>query len=137
MNPNIRQYVCDALQRAGYGDASESMYFTRELEKVRERLLEVKYPENKAFSFLPMASDIDAADDVVTNRKGDMVGSADLGSDYSMMGPSANVYESEESSFIRPIKNSYAYSFHDARRSARYNKRLPERLAMADRKSVV
>lgn len=136
MNPNLRQFTIDSFVRSGHLDAAESAFFARELEKVRERLFEVKYPENKAFSFLPMATDIDPADDLVTIRKGDMVGAADLGSDYSTSGPSANVFESEESSFIRPIKAQYAYSFHDARRSARYNKRLPERLAMACRRSI-
>lgn len=136
MLPQVRQFLCDSLTRTGQMDASESVYFARELENIRGRLLEVKYPANKAFDFLPMATDIDAVDDLVTQRVSDMVGSADLGSDYSTVGPTAEVFETESSSFIRPIKNGYGYSFHDALRSAKYRKALPERLAMGCRRAM-
>jgi hypothetical protein len=142
LNPRYRK-LCETLCEMGvFGDASmradaaESVYFARELETIRTKLHEVKYPENKAFTFMSIAQDIDPADDTFTDRTSDMVGSADLGSDYSMVGPNAEVFDREESAFIRPIKNGYQYSFHDALRSARYNKRLPERKAMAARRAI-
>ncbi len=133
---NPIRFVCDSLVRQGHLDASESVYFARELENIRARLYEVKYAENKAFDFMPLATDIDPSDDQWTERISDQVASATLGSDYSEVGPSANVFDVEESGYIRPLKNSYAYSFHDARRSAKWNKRLPERLAMATRRGM-
>ncbi len=130
------RFVCDSLVAQGHMDASESVYFARELEHIRAALMEVKYPNNKAFEFVPLSNDVSPVDDQLTIRKGDMVGSAALGSDYSTLGPTAEVFETEESFYIRPIKNGYGYSFHDARRSAQYNKRLPERLAMAARRAI-
>lgn len=117
-------------------DAGESAFFSRQLEHIRPGLFEVKYSELKAMSFLPVNTSIHPGAEEYTYRWFDMVGKAELSSDYSSRGPRADVLGNEASSKIRGIKASYGYSIQEARAAMMAQLPLDMRKARAARTAI-
>jgi hypothetical protein len=76
-------------------DASESLFFARQLEYIRPGLFEVLYPEFEAKKFLPMETAIAPGAEIYTYRAIDKVGRAQLIKSYANDPPRVDVLGKE------------------------------------------
>jgi hypothetical protein len=117
-------------------DASESAFFSRQLEHIRPGVLEVLTPELIGLSLVPMASGIHPGAEDFTYRYFEEFGKAELMTDYSKRAASANIAGHEATSKIRGIGASYAYSIQESRAAALAGTGLDARKAAAARKAI-
>jgi hypothetical protein len=114
-------------------DANESVFFNRELDRVKASSYDVQYPELKGRSMVPVNSEADPGMEYVRYEQFDEVGVAQVVASYSDVIASADVKGQE---FVSPVKGyatSFKYNLQEIRASARAGKRLEERKAKAAR----
>lgn len=114
-------------------DASESIWFARQLEYVRPGLLEVLYPALIAKSLIPLETAIGPGATNWTYRAYDKVGYAQLVEDYAMDPPRADVKGIEQTQSIKPYGVMYGYNFQELRAGMLAGLPLDVRKAMAAR----
>jgi hypothetical protein len=117
-------------------DAAENFFFERELESVKARSYDVKYPELKARTLIPVDNSEDPAADTVKYEQYDRVGVAKFVSSYSTDFPRVDVKGKEFRSAIKSIGDSFGYSVMEIRKAKMANKPLEQRKANAARKAV-
>lgn len=114
-------------------DASESIWFARQLEYIRPGLLEVLYPRLEGKSLLPIDSSMGPGATQWTYRAFDKVGLAALVEDYSLDPPRADVLGGESTVNIKPYGIMYGYNFQELKAGMMANLPLDVRKAMAAR----
>src|SRR5687768_14776013 len=82
-------------------DASESVFFARELEEVRAKTYDIKYENLKALTFVPIDTSIDPAVESITYRQYDSVGVAKWIASYAKDFPRADVKAVEFTTKVR------------------------------------
>ena len=112
-------------------DAEESIFFSRELEHTKARAYERRYPEMKAFKFIPMTAEAGPGAETVTYQTYDEVGIMKFISDYASDLPRADVKGAEHTSRIRSAGNSYGYTIQEIRNARMAGKPLEQRRADA------
>lgn len=117
-------------------DANEALFFSRELEHIKARSYDVKYPEFKARQFFPVSTEAGPAADTITYRQYDGVGQAKIIADYADDLPRSDAFGKEFTSNVRSIGSSYGYSIQDIRKSMREQRSLPQRKANSTRRSI-
>lgn len=117
-------------------DASESVFFARELEWVRAQAFEVQYEELKGRSLVSINREASPADELFTYQIFDHVGQAKIAAGYETPGPRVDIFGSEVSQRFHGIIDAYGWSFQDLRASIRARKRLPMRKAKAAREAI-
>lgn len=119
-------------------DANESVFFNRELETIRARSYDVKYDDLfKMLALLPISREGDPLATQITHRVYSRVGVAKMGGgDYATDFPSVDVYGSEVTVKIYPVKASYKYNKDEIARAAKANKPLEAMRANAARKAI-
>jgi len=117
-------------------DANESVFFARELERIKSSTYDVLYPELKATQLIPVSTDAGQGAESITYQQYDMVGMAKIVSNYADDLPRADVSGKEFTSPVRSLGDSYGYSVQEVRASAMANKNLPQRKANAARRAV-
>ena len=117
-------------------DANETIYFVEQLNYVKGKAYEKKYPLLKAASGLviPISQEADTADDTITYEFYDKVGMAKIIANYADDLPRVDVKGQRFTSDIRGIGDSYEYSIQDIRKGAKTGKSLPQRKSIAARK---
>jgi len=117
-------------------DANETIYFVEQLNFVKAKAYEKKYPLLKAASgmVIPISQEADSADETITYEYFDKVGMARIIANYADDLPRVDVHGTRFTSNIRGIGDSYEYSIQDIRKGARTGKSLPQRKADAARK---
>ncbi len=121
------------LNGIAHRDASESIWFARQLEYIRPGLMEVLYPALEGKSFVPVDSSMGPGSTNYTYRSYDKVGSASLVEDYAMDPPRADVSGQETTQPIKPYGVMYGYSFQELRAGMLAGLPLDVRKAMAAR----
>lgn len=118
-------------------DANETIYFVEELNHVKSRAYEKKYPLLKAASgmIIPISQEADTGDETITYEFFDQVGVAKIISNYADDLPRVDVKGQRFTSDIRGIGESYEYSIQDVRKGAKTGKSLPQRKANAAKKA--
>lgn len=116
-------------------DAAESVFFSRQLEKIRAGSYDIKFPEFQARRFVPVDNSVDRSEEVITYRQFTEVGYAEWARDRGR-GPRVDVYGTEFSSYVRQIKAAYGYTFDEARKAQRQGMDLPMRKANAARRAI-
>ena len=96
-------------------DASENAFFSRQLEHIRSGAFEVAYPQLKGRTLVPVSHEVNSGAEEFTYRVYNMVGKAEVGSDYSSEGPRADIFGAEYTSKVKGLKSSYGYSIQEAR----------------------
>jgi len=97
-------------------DASESAFFSQQLEHIRPQIFNVLYPELKGRLFVPLTTDpVHPGAETYTYRVYNQVGKAEFASDYATDAPRVDIYGSESSVKIRGIRDAYGYSIQEAR----------------------
>lgn len=117
----------------GKMDAAESAYIARQLEFMRQGVLEVQYPELKGARLIPIDIAIDPGAAAYTYQVSDHVGQALVTADLASEPPRADVKGSESTQVIRSIIIAYGYSIQEARAAMFAKTPLVPRKAMAAR----
>ena len=107
-------------------DSGESIFFTRELERIRPKTYDIKYDDaNKMLATLPIDMSGDELDIDITHRSYGRVGIAKMGGgDYATDFPSVDIFATETTVKVYPIQASYRYNQLEIARAAKLNKPL-------------
>ncbi len=116
-------------------DAAESVHFSRDLEQIRGKTYDTKFPEFKGRSFVPVDHSVNPGAEVVTYRRFTEVGYAEWARDYSK-GPRVDVYGEETTTKVRGLKASYGYSMQEARAAQMQGQSLDARKANSARRAI-
>jgi hypothetical protein len=118
-------------------DSGESVFFTRELEKIRAKSYDVKFKETKLLNILPWSTEGDPYMDSITHRSFTRVGMAKMGGgQYATDFPRVDVYGTEVTVKVKPVHDSYGYNLDEIRAAAKVNKPLEAMRANAARKAI-
>jgi hypothetical protein len=114
-------------------DANETAFFSRELEYVKSRTYDKKYPEYKAQRLIPVSSEAGNAAESIVWREYDSVGLMKLIANYAVDLPRSDVFARENISPVRSLGGSYGYNIQEVRNSSKVGKGLEQRKADAAR----
>lgn len=117
-------------------DANETAVFARSLEHISATIYEVKYPELKATSLIPVNAAVDPGAEFYTWRLFDRAGAAKRLVNYADDFPRVDVQASENVTPIASYGDAYGYSMQDIRRAALAGVDLDTRRAMAAREAL-
>jgi hypothetical protein len=124
-----------AIENEGRLDASQSIFFARELEEIDGQMYEVKYAKLEAFELVPVKT-LDPGTETYTWRLWDGRGIAEMTSNYSTTSPRADVEGAEASSTVRSIRNSFGYNVQEIRAAAKEKRPLENMRAAQARKGI-
>ena len=116
-------------------DANETVFFARELEHVKARSYDKKYPELKGTMLIPVSTEAGSGADSITYHQFDQVGIAKIIANYADDLPRADVFGKEFTSPVRSIGVSFGYNLQEVRAAAMANKPLNARRASSARRS--
>ena len=100
-------------------DSHESIFFSRQLEFIKSKVYEKKYPELKALRLISVTTETPAGAKYVTWRVYDAIGVAKLIANYADDLPRVDVTGEEYHATIRTLGDAYGYSIDDIK-SAQY-----------------
>lgn len=112
-------------------DDNETIYFVEELNHIKARAYQKKYPQLKGATgeLFPISSEADPGDETITYEFYDEVGVAAIIANYGDDLPRVNVKGKRYTSDIRGIGTSYEYSLLEIRKGAKTGKSLSQRQA--------
>lgn len=116
-------------------DASESVFFNTELEKIKARTYDIKYPALKAKMFIPVSNEAQSGVTQVTYEQWDQVGAAKIYAPGATDSPRVDVKAAQ---FTRPTRwgtASYGWSVIDIRQARIAGKPLDSKKAEACRRA--
>ena len=116
-------------------DANEKVFFSRELEHVKTKTYDIKYPDLKAKQYIPVSTDAGPGAESITYEQYDHVGMFKIIASYADDLPRSDVKGVEFTSPVRSIGGSYGYSIQAIRAARMAGKPLETRKAEATRKS--
>lgn len=124
--------------QAGYdlrshADASESLWFARQLEYIRPGLLEFQFPDLEGKKFVPVENGIPAGAENYTVRGYKSVGEVTVIKDYSLDPPRADVTGIEATAIQRSLGTMYGYNMQELRAAMLAGMPLDVRKAMSAR----
>jgi hypothetical protein len=99
-------------------DSNDLVFIERQLEFVRAKSYDVKYPELKARLLIPVDNTVDPGAETVKYNQYDMVGIAKLISSYAKDLPRSDVRVKEFRVALKSIGVSYAYNIQELRAAA-------------------
>ena len=118
-------------------DAAETIFFEQELESVKAKTYDKKYPELKMRTLIPVSFDVDPGADSITYYQYDAVGMAKIIESYAKDFPRVNVRKKKFTSTIESLGDSYGYSIQDVRKSRMSGQSLEQREANAAKKGIM
>jgi len=118
-------------------DANELLFFRRQLESVKKKTYDVKYPNLKARFFFPVDTSAGPGATSITYRQYDEVGMAKIVANYAKDFPRVTVKGKEFISPIKSLGDSYSYTIQDIRSAALANLPLKEMEARAARRGML
>lgn len=124
------------LRRIKNLDASENVFFSRQLELVKARTYDRKYPNLRAREFIPMDTEIDNAVETIRLRSYTNFGVARLLASYSEDLPRADVKSDDQTFSVKGLGVSYGYNVQEVRAAARAGVALDSKKAAAARRAV-
>lgn len=141
MDERIDGYInLDKDMRADGGlkhlDASETVFFKRQLEYVKTKTYDVKYRNLKAMLLIPISTEANNGHDYIIWYSYSKAGHAKIISDYAHDFPRVDVYAEENQSKIYSMGDSYGYSIKEIRRSALAGNSLDSRRANTARRAM-
>lgn len=118
-------------------DAQETLFFERELEKIKSKTYDKKYPELKIRKLVPVNSDVDPGADTITYYQYDSVGMAKIVESYAKDFPRVDVLRKKFSSDVQSLGDSYGYSIQEIRKAKMAGIPLEQRRANTARKAMM
>jgi len=117
-------------------DVNGAAFMQRELEYIKAKSYDVKYPELKARSLFPVSNEAGAGVTSITYRTYDQVGSAEIINAYANDLPRADVSGKETSIPVRTIGTSFGYTITELEAGQLTGRPLDVRRGAAARKAV-
>lgn len=117
-------------------DAKYTAALDLDLEAVKAQTYDVKYPELKARSLVPMDSSIPSGAETYSYRQWDEYGMAEIVANYADDFANVDAKAEKFVGNIESIGDSYQYSVQDLRRSAMTGESLDARRALAARHAI-
>ena len=114
-------------------DASESMFFARQLEYIRPGLFEVLFPDLEGKKFVPLETTIAPGAEIYTYRAMKKIGAAALIKQYSDDPPRVDSVGLESFQQIRGLSAMYGYTMQELRAAMMAQLPLDVRKAMSAR----
>jgi hypothetical protein len=131
---DVPDYIVAAAKQLPQFDASESLIFARQLETIKNRLYEKKYPELKGESLVPMSAEHGLEAQTLTMRVWEGFTLAMLVSDYGTDFPLVTSSATEMHVSFHEFGNSYGYNMLELRRCAAAGVELTAKDAMLARR---
>jgi hypothetical protein len=116
-------------------DAQGNLTFYKKLEYVRQRNLEIKFPQFKARQLIPVKNDVPAGAETVKWTTYSGVGMAKIVANYSDDLPLADVQGEENYSKVFTIGNAYRFTLQEVKAAAFSGDPLPTKKASAARRA--
>lgn len=116
-------------------DEGESIFFARELEHVKSKTYDIKFPFLKARLIFPLDFSTNAGAETITYEQYDQVGMAKIISNYADDLPRADVKGQEFTSRVRTIASSYGYNYDEVQAAKMAGKPLVTRKANAAKRA--
>ena len=117
-------------------DANETVMFARDLEIIKKKAYDIRYPELKATQLIPVSLDAGPGAETITYRQYNSVGLAKIISNYADDLPRSDVKGKEFTSSVKSLGSAFGYSLQEIRGSALAGKNLEQRKANSARKSI-
>lgn len=127
--------VEDSVARFDSADDA-AVFFARELDHVKAKTYDRKYPKLTALAVFPRTSEIDAGAETMTYYSYDKTGVAKIINNYATDLPRADVKGKPSTGYVKSVGASYGYSVQDMRASRMASKSLDVRKAEAARYAV-
>lgn len=118
-------------------DANESIFFARELEHIKAKTYDVKYPELKARTLFPVSSEAGSGAETITYEQYDSVGLAKIIASYADDLPRADVKGKQFTSIVKSLASSFGYSVQEIRAAQMAGKPLVQRKSDAAKKAIM
>ena len=117
-------------------DGIDSAFIERQLEAVKAKTYDVKYPNLQARSLLPVSHETPPGAETVKFNSFDMVGMAKIVASYADDFPRADVRVAEIRQVIKSIGSAYGFNVQELRAAAMAGLPLEQRKANAARRAV-
>lgn len=117
-------------------DASESAFFSRELEYVEKEVTQTDYPELIGRDLIPKKDGIPVGAETYTYYEMDRRGAAKFIADYANDVPLVDVYGKINTSFIRPLAAAFSYNIQEIEASKMSGMHLDTEKADACRQAI-
>lgn len=118
-------------------DADESVFFSRQLEYVKTKTYDRKYPTLMARTLFPVSFDVNPGAKTITYQQWDWVGMAKIISNYARDIPRVDLRGKEFTGNIRSLADSYGYSIQDVRAARMAGVPLETRKAAAAKQAIL
>ena len=115
----------------------DTIYFSRQLEYIKAKIQEVRYPNFKQRSLIPVSFEADPGAKTITYRQYDSLGIAKIIANYAKDFPRASVKGEEFTAKVKSLGASYGYSVQDIRSARMAGINLEQREANAARKCIM
>lgn len=113
-----------------------SVFLARELDYVKSRVYEKKFPELMGLVLVPISTDTPEWAETVVTKSFDAVGMAKVISNYADDLPRADVEAKETTVRVKTFGDSYGYNVNELRASQALGAELPTRKANAARRAI-
>lgn len=117
-------------------DSGESIFFGRELEKVKSKTYDVLFPAYKALELIPLGEETDPGAETIRYESFEDVGIAQILASYADDVPRADVKGTETRSPVIPLASSYGYNLQEIRAAKMAGKPLVQRKANAAKRAI-
>lgn len=114
---------------------SATVFFARELDHVKTKTYDRKYPELSALSLFPITSEVNEGAETVTYYSYDITGMASIINNYATDLPRVDVKGESHTAHIKSIGDSYGYNVQEMRASRMAGKSLDARKGAAARRA--
>ena len=118
-------------------DAQETIFLEKEIEQVKTKVYEKKYPEFKARRLIPTNSDTNPGADTISYEQYDEAGVAKLVESYAKDFPRVDVKKQKFSINVKSLGDSYGYNVQEVRSAQMAGTALEQRRANAARRAML
>lgn len=116
-------------------DANESLFFERELEHVKSKTYDIRYPELSITRLIPISTEAGPGAETIKYEQYDQVGIMKIIANYADDLPRSDVFGKEFSVIVKSVAGAYGYSVQEIRNAMMAKKPLATRKAAAVRRA--
>ena len=118
-------------------DDAQSIFFEREVERVKARTFDVKFPLLKARTVIPVSFEAPSHAESIVYQQFENKGKAKIIANYAGDLPRADIVGKEFTGKVRPIGASYGWNIQELRLSIASGKALNQRRATACKRAIL
>lgn len=118
-------------------DAAQSAFFSRELESIKSKTYDIKYPELKVRRLFPVSFEAGPGAESIVYQQFDQVGIAKIIASYADDLPRADIVGREFTARVKSLGASYGYNLQEIRNAQMAGKPLQQRKANAAKRAIL